>query len=180
MCERVKPCLEVIIFEYSLKLKIKRIDWLLADTCHVSASSQSLRFILSLKMNSSFITSRPVLYDRFTRLTLFIMMVLPMHVERINMELPMLHFKGLQHSVWVGTVCQNTCLQVSRIKKINKYKAIHHHLHARTAPTAMYELAWLLVHVSDKCDSISRNASNNLSSSVSCICMSVSRSCILL
>ena len=46
--------LEIIKLEYSLKLKIKRNDWLLA-------SSQSLRFILSLKMNSSFITSRPVL-----------------------------------------------------------------------------------------------------------------------
>ena len=36
--------LEVIKPEYSLKLKIKRNDWLLAD---VSASSQSLSFILS-------------------------------------------------------------------------------------------------------------------------------------
>ena len=40
--------------EYRLRLKIKRNDWLLVDT-----SSQSLRFILSLRMNSSFITSRP-------------------------------------------------------------------------------------------------------------------------
>ena len=31
----------------------------LAACGHVSASSQSLRFILSLRMNSSFITSRP-------------------------------------------------------------------------------------------------------------------------
>ena len=52
----VIPGLEVIKLEYSLKLKIKRNDWLLAD---VSASSQSLRFILSLRMNSSFITSGP-------------------------------------------------------------------------------------------------------------------------
>ena len=44
--------------EYSLKLKIKRNDWLLACG-HVSSSSQSLRSILSLRMNSSFITSRP-------------------------------------------------------------------------------------------------------------------------
>ena len=36
---------EVIKLEYSLELKIKRNDWLLADTC--------------LRMNSSFITSRP-------------------------------------------------------------------------------------------------------------------------
>ena len=50
------PGLEVIKLEYSLRLKIKRNDWMLADT---SASSQSLRFILSLRMNSSFITSRP-------------------------------------------------------------------------------------------------------------------------
>ena len=48
--------LEVIKLEYSLKLIIKCNDRLLAD---VSASSQSLRFILSLRMNSSFITSRP-------------------------------------------------------------------------------------------------------------------------
>ena len=48
--------LEVIKLEYRLRLKIKRNDWLLADT---SASSQSLRFISSLRMNSSFITLRP-------------------------------------------------------------------------------------------------------------------------
>ena len=50
-----EPGLEVIKLEYSLKLKIKRNDWLLA----VSASSQLLRFILSPRMNSSFITLRP-------------------------------------------------------------------------------------------------------------------------
>ena len=37
-----------------------KAQWL-ADCGHVSASSQSLRFILSLRMNSSFITSRAVL-----------------------------------------------------------------------------------------------------------------------
>ena len=96
MCEspcvkELSPGLEIIKLEYSLK--IKRIDWLLADTW-------------------------PVLYDRFNRLTLFIMMVLPMHVDRISMELPMLYFTGLQHFICVGTVCQNTCPQVSRIKII--------------------------------------------------------------
>ena len=67
---------QVIKLEYSLKLKIKRNDWLLVDRCpqaanhcalflrlaacgQVSASSQSLRFILSLRMNSSFITLEP-------------------------------------------------------------------------------------------------------------------------
>ena len=63
---------EVIKLEYSLRLKIKHNDWLLADTClqaanHCAlfwvmcllASSQSLCFILSLRMNSSFITWRP-------------------------------------------------------------------------------------------------------------------------
>ena len=50
--------LEVIKLEFILRPKIKRNDWLLADT---STSSQSFRFILSLRMNSSFITSRPVL-----------------------------------------------------------------------------------------------------------------------
>ena len=46
--------LEVIKLESSLRLKIKRNDGLLAD-----ASSQSVPFILSLRTNSSFITSRP-------------------------------------------------------------------------------------------------------------------------
>ena len=53
----------VIKLEYSLKLKIKHNDWLLADTCpacgHVSACSQSLRFILSLRLYSNFITLMP-------------------------------------------------------------------------------------------------------------------------
>ena len=49
----------VIKLEYSLKLKIKRNDWLLADVGHVSANSQSLCFILSLRMNLGFITSGP-------------------------------------------------------------------------------------------------------------------------
>ena len=48
----LQPGLEVVKFEYSLKLKIKCTDWL-------PASSQSLHFILSLRINSSFITSRP-------------------------------------------------------------------------------------------------------------------------
>ena len=47
-----------IELEYSLRLKIMRNDWLLA-----SASSQSLCVILSLRMNSSFITSKP---ERFS------------------------------------------------------------------------------------------------------------------
>ena len=51
--------LEVIKHEYSLKLEIKRSAWLLADTWLLSASSQSLHFILSLRMNSSLITWRP-------------------------------------------------------------------------------------------------------------------------
>ena len=38
-------CLEVIKLEYSLRLKIKRNDWLLVDFC--------------LRMNSIFVTSRP-------------------------------------------------------------------------------------------------------------------------
>ena len=50
---------EVIKLEYSLKLNIKRNDWLFCG--HVSVSSQSLRFILSLRMNSSLITSGPAL-----------------------------------------------------------------------------------------------------------------------
>ena len=45
-----EPGLEVIKFEFILRLKIKRNDWLLADTCPQaatqSASSHSLRFIL--------------------------------------------------------------------------------------------------------------------------------------
>ena len=52
------PGLEVINLS-----TFKRNDWLLADT---SASSQSLRFIFSLRMNSSFITLRPgdMFFDR--------------------------------------------------------------------------------------------------------------------
>ena len=46
------PGLEVIKLEFKIRLKIKRNDWLLA-------SSQSLRFILSLKLYSGFITLRP-------------------------------------------------------------------------------------------------------------------------
>ena len=52
---------EVIKLEFILKLKIKCKDWLLVDTClqaanhcalfrHMSASSQSLHFILSLRL----------------------------------------------------------------------------------------------------------------------------------
>ena len=52
------PGLEVIKLEYSLKLKIKRNDWLLAD-------SKLMRFILSLRMNSSFKTSRQVILTFF-------------------------------------------------------------------------------------------------------------------
>ena len=48
------PALEVVKLQFILKLKIKRNDWLLAD-----ASNQSMRFILSLRLYSSFITSRP-------------------------------------------------------------------------------------------------------------------------
>ena len=48
--------LEVIKLELILKLKIKRNGWLLAD---VSASSQSLHFILTLGLYSNFITSGP-------------------------------------------------------------------------------------------------------------------------
>ena len=44
------PGLDVIKLEYILKLKIKRNDWL---------HSQPLHFILSLRMNSSFIALRP-------------------------------------------------------------------------------------------------------------------------
>ena len=55
----VIPDLEVIKLEFILRLKIKRNDWLLADTCpqaanhcalfcgHMPASSQSLCFILT-------------------------------------------------------------------------------------------------------------------------------------
>ena len=48
--------LEVIKLEFILTHKIKRNDWQLADT---SASSKSLRIILSMRLYSSCITSRP-------------------------------------------------------------------------------------------------------------------------
>ena len=50
------PGLEVIKPEYSFRLKIRRNDWLLADMCPQAANHCA---ILSLRMNSSFITSRP-------------------------------------------------------------------------------------------------------------------------
>ena len=58
---RNRPGLEVIKLEDILKLKIKRNDWLLADTACLDTDtwSKSLRFILSLRMSSNFITSRP-------------------------------------------------------------------------------------------------------------------------
>ena len=65
---------------YRLRLKIK----------HVSASSQSLRFILYLKMNSSFITPRPVLlslaFKRFITLgaKLDLMMLFCLYVSVYN------------------------------------------------------------------------------------------------
>ena len=53
----IVPGPEVIKLEFILKLKIKCNDWLLA--AQVSSSSQSLCFILSLRLYSSFITSGP-------------------------------------------------------------------------------------------------------------------------
>ena len=50
------PGLKAIKFEFILKLIIKCNDLMLADT---SANSQSLPFISSFRMNSSFIASRP-------------------------------------------------------------------------------------------------------------------------
>ena len=58
------PGPEVIKFEYSLKIKIKHNDWLLADT----------RFILSLRISSSFITSGPGgdhIPERFFKMLIF-------------------------------------------------------------------------------------------------------------
>ena len=60
------PGLQVIKLEYSLRLKIKRNDWLFADTCPQAANHCAL----SLRMNSSFITSRPDLTHALFRLTL--------------------------------------------------------------------------------------------------------------
>ena len=39
------PCLEVIKLEFSLKLKIKRKDWLLADTCPQAANPCALFWV---------------------------------------------------------------------------------------------------------------------------------------
>ena len=57
LTENERTGLEVIKLEFILKLKIKRNDWLLADMC--PQSTKLLRFILSLRLYSSFITSRP-------------------------------------------------------------------------------------------------------------------------
>ena len=40
--QQMTPCLEVIKLEYSLRLKIKRYDWLLADTCPQEANHCAL------------------------------------------------------------------------------------------------------------------------------------------
>ena len=40
------PCLEVIKLEYSLRLKIKRNDWLFADTCPQAANHCALFLVL--------------------------------------------------------------------------------------------------------------------------------------
>ena len=53
-CNKIRS--EVIKLEFILKLKIKRNNGLLVD---VSTSSPLLRFILSLRMNSSFIATGP-------------------------------------------------------------------------------------------------------------------------
>ena len=52
------PGLEVIKLEFILRLKIKHNDWLLADMWPQAANHCAL-FILSLRLYSSFITSRP-------------------------------------------------------------------------------------------------------------------------
>ena len=41
-CHFVRPGTEVIKLEHSLKLKIKRNDWLLADTCPQAANHSTL------------------------------------------------------------------------------------------------------------------------------------------
>ena len=51
------PGLKVIKLEYILRLKIKRNDWLIVDTCPQAANHYAL--FLSLRMNSSFINLRP-------------------------------------------------------------------------------------------------------------------------
>ena len=54
------PGLEVIKLEFILRHKIKRNDWLFADTCPQAANHYAL--FRSLSLYSSFITSRPVLH----------------------------------------------------------------------------------------------------------------------
>ena len=54
---RYRPGLEVIKFEFILKLKIKHKDWLLADMCPQTANRYA--FFFSLRLYSSFITSKP-------------------------------------------------------------------------------------------------------------------------
>ena len=63
--------LGVIKLEFSLKLKIKSIDLQLADT---------FRFILNLRMNSSFITSMPGCYA----LTVFLDPIVSIFNNKLN------------------------------------------------------------------------------------------------
>ena len=57
LTEEERTGLEVMKLEFILKLKIKRNVWLLADMCQ--QATKLLRFILSLRLYSSCITSRP-------------------------------------------------------------------------------------------------------------------------
>ena len=59
--QTMRSGLEVIKLKYSLRLKIKHNDWLLADTCPQATNHCDLFF--GLRMNSSFITTRPGLLD---------------------------------------------------------------------------------------------------------------------
>ena len=72
VCDDVFPGLAVIKLEYSLRLKIKCNDWLLADT---SPQAPIIALYLSLRMNSSFINSRSghiyLLFECVCRYTMY-------------------------------------------------------------------------------------------------------------
>ena len=97
---------EVKKLEYSLKLEIKCNDWLLAD------SSQSLRFILSLEMNSSFITRGIVILTYLFTLTCIIEII---KIFMSKTQPRALIFGMLYHLVNRILICSNSGFEKAEV-----------------------------------------------------------------
>ena len=77
--ENKRPGLEVIKLEFILRLKIKRNDWLFADTCPQAANHCAV--ILSLSLYSSFITSRPEFHVYVNKCKFYFLLL---HINKTN------------------------------------------------------------------------------------------------